>query len=657
MRTFKTSLFMLIMAAPAVAFAQDVSPDEEPAAQAPAEDAAPAAEPEAPAASASASVSLSNASATTTAATPPAAEERPAPPRTRGGPETGGSWEFGYHGYFRAPMRVGMGARHNRMCDRGAANTYNEAYPVEPYHSSQSCVTTGQQDALDGQSATTFHSPVIPDDQYLSWQSTSHNRRDWAEMFFSVGNGTVSGNLAIQAFHFTDSSWPAPKNQFGIGQGWVEINSDLGYENIKFNAKAGSHWNRYGMAGRYDAGEFDTYLFGRTHAVGATSRIDVDLGGSSIGFEAGLGTHRPDPEDFNRTRFTMLGHGHVFFTPADGFDFSAHILHAWSSSEAPTGQQNSPLTGNTPLGPNDTATGGPDLMRDGKQTVFGVDGRLDFAQFGSLYAGWSYMKLSDAITVAPAIEAIHSFGGGEFNSGAVDNYLETPFCQKQNPIQTGTCSGGNGSINTLLGQYEVSLSNFDVFEGNQDLRFKLYGMLNFVSSDDKGFLSTEPRYAALAAAAGGVDNISQDGVTKVKFGLDTEFIATSWLSAGLRADHLRPNSKIAEQNFTIVSPRITFHSDFVTREQISFQYSRYIYAQRECEVGNPAANPFQDSEGYAATNAAGLPGRVYCVQPPPSAVTPDGWSAHTANQSAGTRGAPTYIPDINVFKIEASMWW
>ncbi|NLE85871.1 MAG: hypothetical protein GX607_05685, partial [Myxococcales bacterium] len=206
---------------------------------------------------------------------------------------------------------------------------------------------------------------------------------------------------------------------------------------------------------------------------------------------------------------------------------------------------------------------------------------------------------------------------------------------------------------------ELSLSNFDVFEGNQDLRFKLYGMLNMISVDQR-----EKQFLQPVADAAGVDvnDITQDGTRKVKFGLDTEFFATDWLSAGLRADRLQPHSKVPEHSFTVISPRLTFRSAMVTREQITIQYSRYLYDQRECLDGNgniasPADNPFRSGSNWDAAAVNGLPARVYCVRPPAAAVTPDGFGAHTDNQLAGNRGSSTLRPDVNVIKIEASMWW
>src|SRR5690606_32264121 len=101
---------------------------------------------------------------------------------------------------------------------------------------------------------------------------------------------------------------------------------------LAFNAKVGAHWNRYGMSGVYDSGEYDTYLIARTHVLGGTSRIDVELGRTSLGVEAGFGVNNPDPKMSNRARFTPLAHGHGFLE-FGALDLGIHLLHAWSAQE------------------------------------------------------------------------------------------------------------------------------------------------------------------------------------------------------------------------------------------------------------------------------------------------------------------------------------
>ena len=69
------------------------------------------------------------------------------------------------------------------------------------------------------------------------------------------------------------------------------------------------------------------------------------------------------------------------------------------------------------------------------------------------------------------------------------------------------------------------------------------------------------------------------------------------------------------------------------RFQVIIQYSHYFYAQRDC------------------TNPAEL---YFCVQPPVTAVPPDGWGSATLDND---RGAPLNLPDYNVLTIGANIWW
>ncbi|HKO52246.1 MAG TPA: hypothetical protein VJV79_31275, partial [Polyangiaceae bacterium] len=109
--------------------------------------------------------------------------------------------------------------------------------------------------------------------------------------------------------------------------------------------------------------------------------------------------------------------------------------------------------------------------------------------------------------------------------------------------------------------------------------------------------------------------------------------------------------------FQILSPRIVFKSNWNTHETITLQYSRYMYNQRECTpapiMSSTAINPYA---GSPADGVDYVKGEELCVQPPSSPVPPDGFGAAWPAQN-GQRGAPTTRPDVNVFKIEATMWW
>ncbi len=737
MRKLTTSLSLLTFFAPGAVYAQDdaVALDDVPAEEAPADaeeapevDPSTDAEPTQPedgttadgGASTTASANLAvgatgaEASSATTASTNDPAPEpaKRRPPTTRGGGDSGGDkWEFSYSGYFRAPLRIGIadntGPEH--IAEAGAGPDGRpinpEGLPLEHCAGSVapdgSPCTDGQWTGGYAKKRTTMHRPVIPDDQYSSWNFTGHNKNAWAEMFFGVGNNTVAGYLAIQAFQFTDSAWKFDNTQFGIGQGWIEVDHDLGFQNVKFNAKVGSHWARYGMAGVYDSGEYDTYVIGRTHLMGATARLDFILPTFDFAVEGGFGANEPNPKMFNRTRFTLAGHGHVFFK-LPSLEVGLHGMHAWASAAA------APSYPNVQPGSSgcawDTYPGAQCTINDnqidradgseraggaggvegdmsvwgaeyptGQQTIVGIDGRFDLGLLGFLFIGGSHQMLKNALTVGDALESIHSLGAGEFKLGVVDNYLESPFCRGYNTgsLPNESCSNGDGSVTSASVQYELGLANFGIFPGSMDLKAKLYGMLNYVTVSDLEAYRLEQIYGVNAP----IEDMRQDGTIKWKAGADLEFFPLDWMSAGIRFDRLNPtNNTILKgtQGFAILSPRLTFRTKMVTHEQFSIQYSRYFYDQRMCQdaagnVASPADDPYRAGDttvresiyNGASSDPAhqGLPLRHFCVQPPPAPVPPTGFGSHSNTQDPGLRGAPTLLPDENVIKVEASMWW
>ncbi len=626
------------------ALAQDAAPAEADLADEPGKtaDPPPAAAPSStpaptPAAEADAAVEVDMGGATTKKRSSLAASP------SRGGGESeeaSSEWKTDFHGYFRVPFRVGVGAR-----------------PSPKRNDPESILSEDDtSDLAPGQSKTTLHAPIIPDGQYLSWQSTSHNRSDWAELFFGIGNSWAKATVGIQGYNFTDASFNMPEAQYGIGQAYVTIAPDLGYENFRLNLKVGAYQDKYGAAGRYDAGEYDTYLFGRTHVIGQTLHIDYDLTDTiGLWFEEGVGGKRPDPSSFNNSRFTMLAHGHAGLNLGKDIQFSGHFLYTWAQEE------DRPYNVDSTNRVTQYASSVVDHP-DGNMWVAGADARFELGAFGYLYAGYSHLQAKNALVVGRALEVIHASGGGEYQLGVVDNYFG-PGCtagglspyDNVSPERTSAlvgpnsvpfpvgCSAGTGSVDTLLAQYEFSLTNFLQMseEGGQrfwghgsDFKVLLYGMLNKVSSDYR------PTDKALWGPT--------DGNLKLKYGTDLQYHATPNVTAAVRFDRLQPNSEIPEQSFSILSPRIVLQSNWVTREQLSFQYSRYIYNQRECapNVSSPA-----EPARFRSTGSA------LCVQPPPAATPPDGFGIHSEVQDASLRDAPTTRPDVNVFKVEATFWW
>jgi hypothetical protein len=337
-----------------------------------------------------------------------------------------------------------------------------------------------------------------------------------------------------------------------------------------------------------------------------------------------------------------------------GLQLSAHLLYSWAQEEDRPYDVSKPST----LYASSVVD-----VPDGNLWVTGADARFDLGAWGYLYGGYSHIGAKHALVVGRAIEVLHASGGGEYQLGVVDNYFgpgcTAAFADPQaamaptertgglvgpgpTPARIG-CSAGTGSVDSVMAQYEFSLTNFLQMseEGGQkfwgqgpDLKLALYGMLNKVKSD----------YRPVDKTIWG----PTDGNLKLKYGADIQYHATPAVTAALRFDRLQPNSDIAEQSFAVLSPRLVFTSNWVTREQLTFQYSRYLYNRRECPSGAHSPADFARLRNS---------GSALCVQPPAAATPPDGFGINSELQEADLRSAPTLRPDVNVFKIEATFWW
>jgi hypothetical protein len=64
---------------------------------------------------------------------------------------------------------------------------------------------------------------------------------------------------------------------------------------------------------------------------------------------------------------------------------------------------------------------------------------------------------------------------------------------------------------------------------------------------------------------------------RYKFALESVYTFRSWVGVALRADRVVPNSKDAGETFYVLSPRLVFRTNWVTRETISIIYGKWFY--------------------------------------------------------------------------------
>lgn len=523
-----------------------------------------------------------------------------------GGPSVGGKWEFTYHGFLRSPFRLGIN-------ERRAPSSESQQAEFGP--------------RTAGQSRSTLHDPVIPDDQYLSYAYTRHSPRDWAELYLNYGNGIVAGTVSLQGFNFSDTSWVEPIAQFGVAQAYVTLTPKLRTQRLNLMWKVGSFYNRYGMSGRYDQGEIETYLFSRTHTMGETLTANVTLNPDfNLWIEHGIGATRPDPQQYNAARFTLLHHVHLGFRYQKKLEFNVHWLHAFSREA-------------NRIEPAMYQVEWQDAP-NGDVHIVGPELRIDWGRLGFIYAGFSYIHAKGLVGVSRAFEVIHAMGGGQFRHGLQYIYF---------------AGAEQGEIFSVIAQLENSIQKIRLGSNwwgqGPDLVGKFYFMVNKVRTDFPDDMIGRPMSEDQGIPLGGAD-----GDLKYKIGFDLLGRPLAWFGVGVRITHISPDSDHAEQRFTIISPRLQFRTHFLSQEIIELQYSRYVYNERICPPVPPDLSQSAMFEAQRVT-------RSQCVQPPRNPAAPSGFGSSENTNEPDVRGSPYRRgpdpggPDEDVIMLVLTMWW
>jgi hypothetical protein len=491
-------------------------------------------------------------------------------------------WGFKFKGFFRAPMRVGIDTS-GRLGPTGASLTANTLQ---------------------------FHAPpVVPDGNYTRWSYTNLNPGPWAELLFQYGNQQVMMTTSIASYNITTGGWRELQDQLGIDRAFLTLKFPEALGDLGGMAwDVGIFSNRYGAMGKYDAGEYETYVIGRTRLAGATATADMDVSDDvKVILEGGAGakvdqqyqrysggaatydypTWMPYPGNKTQQGTNMLAHLHAGAVISGVLTAQAHYIGSFVKDK----RWNVGTTGGT----SGTYPADGTVPGYGYIQIAGIDFKLDGGWMGDGYLGYSYIKAKNALTINDSIEVLHSQGGWQFTQ----NYFPTAYAAG---------AGGDGEIHTVAGQYTFSLAGFMMrprpFWGQAaDITIRPFFMFNKVTGTPAG-----------------VDN-----VTKFKGGLDVLYSFMPMMAAGLRGDVVNPNMDNSEQTFYVISPRLLFRSEFVTHEAIVLQYSFYKY-------------------GAAYTD----PAKSDAVMPWPY--------GQYGTWSIGASGLNTQ-PDKHVVSLWAQMWW
>ena len=450
-----------------------------------------------------------------------------------------GEWRFDFHGYLAAPLNCGFNTRPN---------------------------------PLPGQSSTVLHAPPVVPDDLETFSHTGVVPTTYAQLNFSEGNSIVSANVSIIAKQANVSeSFLEPADQLGITDVFISVLPPIS-SRVHVQALFGAFTLRYGSTGEYDEGRYGTPLIARINGVGEQVALRTGWHKLTFMFEEGLQgqtntasvTVTPDVwNDFADpgAGTTFVAHAHAGVGYANKVMVGAHFLRAFSQDDR-------------------DGTSAP----DGRIDVLAGDARLTLGRFGHLYLALVHTDALQARTVSRIMSFLNTQGG----LGLMDNYL-------------GPLSGGTGKLNTVGGQYDLSvgrLVSYPVpFSGDgPDLFVSLFGMQTSVSSTDKTIdpYTSRPKY---------------DNITKRKVGLEATYSLLSWLAISTRYDRVDPNVDDKRFSFAVLSPRIIFHSDWQSTDQIVLQYSHWFNGDyTTVRVGEP---PVEDISVVPDKDVLSLSARMW----------------------------------------------
>jgi hypothetical protein len=409
-----------------------------------------------------------------------------------------------------------------------------------------------RDDPQPGQSSTAIHTPPLIPQSLRSFEYTGVVPDPFVQLDFTYGNSIVSGTAILAATTLTDADGIYnPPRQLGVNDAFINVNLSEP-TGVPLEIKVGALTGRYGPMGAYDAGRYGTPLIARINSIGETITAALPLGDMSLVIEQGLGGQLGRPPDgivpagWNDYAETQVGASFV------------HHLHGGLNYQdlAQVG-----LHYFTAWSQDDTVQQG--LIPDGRINVYGADARLTMDRGGHLYFGYARTKLINAETVGGVIEVLNARGGPELTR----EYL-------------GPNSQGDG------------------FTGaSPDVLVSLFGMTTKVDSDHVPDPNSETREGRL----------EYDGIRKLKGGIEVTYNMFSWLSASTRFDHVRLNTDNDKQAFSIISPRILFHTGWQSRDEFALQYSRFIVGSEVLvktgspPLYDPAASPDADVFSLSGT--------------------------------------------------------
>lgn len=439
-------------------------------------------------------------------------------------------WHTELHGYFRAPMALGLSSRPGPDNLNGPASTQ---------------ISYGQNRTVDW--------------SYYSFGYTRLQEQDWAEVFVHEKKKHVDAAVGWMGYWFAGVGYRNPDAAWAPAVAYVALDTDIGSAALKPNLKftMGAWWPKFGYFEKYD-----TYTLGRFRQMGGQLDLNVPVNPDlAVELVAGFGTNRDgswnssvsgNPLYSTITAIDVLTYENAQIRYKKVLDASLHFNTMWTADPNLT-QQTTP------------GKAYADVKR-AHLSVIGAELNLHAPQVGHLWISPSYISVVDGWALANGgTEVMHSLGG----SGISTNYLgwtNTPDNGAGACASPSPCSTGSGTMTNLGFMYENSLSSIHGQEpGSElpDVTMSVFGLIS-KSKLDLPTGSTFP----------------QNTLSEAKYGVDATIQALDWLGVMLRYDLVNYDTAHAGYIFSAITSRLVFSSHFLSSERIYLQYSRYRYGDK-----------------------------------------------------------------------------
>lgn len=407
-------------------------------------------------------------------------------------------WRFDVHGLIIAPLRAGLNTR---------------------------------EDPRPDQSDNVLHTPPVVPDDLETFSHTGVTPTPYSQLNLSYGNSIVTATVSIVAkVNSVSAGFLDPSAQLGVNDVFVGLNLPNLGKDMLFRVNVGAFSNRYGNMGEYDLGYYGTPLIAGINGVGENIQGAFKFGDFGLTVEQGIvgSSNKPGngitPDGWNgwadqRVGSTFATHWHAGVNYRGKATLGGHYVHAWSQDER-----------SSPSKP------------DGKISVFAADLRLSLGRFGHFYAAYARTDAEHSVSVGRTVEILNTPGG----PGLEQNYF-------------GTLSDGTGSLDTIGGQYSLSIGrlvSYPVpFTPGPDILVSLYGM-------SVGVKSPDPR---------------NDGIHKLKFGGEASYSFLPWMMAALRYDRVAPDVDYDSYSFAALTPALIFRTGYQSHDQIALKYTHWFY--------------------------------------------------------------------------------